>query len=212
MDKEQIFSNLSAKLGQTSLSERTIRAYIDANAPSEGEVGDEWYNTHATFMKSLGGQYSHDIASSIEEFKKNYKPNNPNPNPNPNPAPAPNPNQGENPEVTALKKQMEEMKAMWEGMQTKNREDVLRNGVIAKIPTPDTNKGLWEISVGRCAIDANTTEETLLEKVKSEYESLYKKTFGGGASPYGNEGGHGGGDGSELDDFFASKGGPWAKK
>lgn len=75
MEKEQILSTLKEKVGQTSLSDRTIGDYLSENLPAEGtEPDDAYWERHAKVLKSLEGNYSHDVATKIEDFKKNYKP------------------------------------------------------------------------------------------------------------------------------------------
>lgn len=74
MEKEQILSTINEKLGQTSLSKRTISDYIDANLPAEGVEPDSTYwDKHTKILKSLGGNFSADVAAQVEDFKKNYK-------------------------------------------------------------------------------------------------------------------------------------------
>ena len=76
MEKEQILSEMVAKLGKTSLSQRTISGYVEGNLPTDGvEPDDAYWQKHVGFLKSLDGNFSHDVAHAVDEFKKNYKPN-----------------------------------------------------------------------------------------------------------------------------------------
>lgn len=75
MEKEQILSELTTRLGQTSLSSQTLMKYIDLNPLEEGSEPDDTYFNKATgFLQGLQGQYNHDVATQVEDFKKNYKP------------------------------------------------------------------------------------------------------------------------------------------
>ncbi len=75
MEKEQILSTIKEKVGQTSLSDRTLSDYFDENLPAEGtEPDDAYWERHTKVLKSLEGNYSHDVATRVEDFKKNYKP------------------------------------------------------------------------------------------------------------------------------------------
>lgn len=74
MEKEQILSEMVAKLGKTSLSQRTISGYVEGNLPTDGvEPDDAYWQKHVGFLKSLDGNFSHDVAHAVDEFKKNYK-------------------------------------------------------------------------------------------------------------------------------------------
>ena len=43
MEKEQILSEIGTRLGQTSLSQRTLSDYVDGNLPAEGTEPDDAY-------------------------------------------------------------------------------------------------------------------------------------------------------------------------
>ena len=76
MEKEQILSEITTRVGKTSLSQRTLTDYVNRNLPAEGtEPDDAFWEKHVGFLKSLDGNYSHDVSTQVEEFKKNYKPN-----------------------------------------------------------------------------------------------------------------------------------------
>lgn len=75
MEKEQILSEITARAGKTSLSQRTLADYVERNLPAEGTEPDEaFWEKHVGFLKSLDGNYSHDVSTQVDEFKKNYKP------------------------------------------------------------------------------------------------------------------------------------------
>lgn len=74
MESEKILSNITERLGNTSLSERTIQKYIELNPIAEGAEPDESYFTNATdFLSALSGQYNHDVAEKVKEIKAQYK-------------------------------------------------------------------------------------------------------------------------------------------
>lgn len=73
MESEKILSSISERLGNTSLSERTIQKYIDLNPVAEGSEPDEAYFKSAVdFLGALSGQYNHDIAEKVKELEKQY--------------------------------------------------------------------------------------------------------------------------------------------
>lgn len=204
MTKEQIFSTLMGKVGKTSLSERTINDYIEKMMPKEGDPDDAWFGIHTDILKSLGGNFSADVANQVNEFKKNYKPE-PAPNPNPDPNPNPQPNA----EFEELKQQMSALMEQMKGVRTKNFQDSIRNSALSKADELSANKGLWTMAVNQTAVDENVTEDAFLAIVKQNYEAMNKSVFGNNATPYGVNRNPEEESKQEIDDFFASKGGPW---
>lgn len=68
--KEKIFELLSAKLGKTSLSDRTVRSYaekISAKVNSVEEIPDSLIEDAAATLKVLEGQFSHDVKEQVEK-------------------------------------------------------------------------------------------------------------------------------------------------
>lgn len=64
MEREKIFSELKSRIGETSLSDRTLKSYVEGIVPDEGmEPDDGWWGTQVSFLQSLQGQYNHDIAA-----------------------------------------------------------------------------------------------------------------------------------------------------
>ena len=50
MEKEQILSEMIAKIGKTSLSQRTISGYVEGNLPADGvEPDDAYWQKHVEF-------------------------------------------------------------------------------------------------------------------------------------------------------------------
>lgn len=68
--KEKIFELLSAKLGKTSLSDRTVRSYaekISAKVNSVEEISDSLIEDAAATLKVLEGQFNHDVKEQVEK-------------------------------------------------------------------------------------------------------------------------------------------------
>lgn len=87
MDNAQIVSEIRNRVGQNSgLSDQTITSLVSSIIPQGGEVGEDFFNSTANWLKTLGGNFSHDVAAQvksqleakvnegIEAFKKSYKP------------------------------------------------------------------------------------------------------------------------------------------
>ena len=91
MEQEKILSTLSEKLGETSFSPQTLQTYVELNPIAEGSEPDEAYwNKAVNFLKGMQGQYNHDVATRVEDFKKNYKPQPTPPTPPTPPVPPKN--------------------------------------------------------------------------------------------------------------------------
>lgn len=82
METEKIISTIKEQTGTTSLSDRTIANYVNNNLPADGTEPDAAYFTkHVNILKSINGNFDHDVATKVDEFKKNYKPTTDPPTP-----------------------------------------------------------------------------------------------------------------------------------
>ena len=62
MTKEELLEKLIAKVGKTSLSERTLSAYAENTLKLVGDdsqVDDAFLEAHASILKTMEGQLSH---------------------------------------------------------------------------------------------------------------------------------------------------------
>lgn len=182
MDQEQILSELTSQLGQTSLSERTLRDYIAGNIPEEGKEFD--YEKHVKFLSSLNGQYSHDVAAQVEDFKKNYKPKA-DPEPKPEPAPSAEP---EDSEIAKLLSRIDALeKGLKESKESGRKSSLLGKVEALKDSLKVLNKNLWSDCVNALAVEEADSLESLTGKAKAAYEKKLKDYFGAGAAPYGGK-------------------------
>lgn len=170
MEQAQILSTLKEKLGQTSLSDRTLTEYVSKVLPAEGvEPDDAYFETHVGILKALGGQYSHDIAE--------YQRNNPYQHQQ---------QQNANPELEALKQQMKEMQEQLKQERSGNAIAAVRASLSGKGDELKVrNKAIWEDAVKSLEIKEGDTVDSILEKAKSSYEAMQKRYLGEGAQPYG---------------------------
>lgn len=184
MEEEQILSELTTRLGQTSLSSQTLMKYIELNPLEEGTEPDDTYYSKATsFLQGLQGQYNHDVATQVESFKKNYKPQQPS-------------DEGTTKEGD-LTAQLEEMRK--ELLQLKEDREAEKNAAsIQALKEASKNQLKSQIENGGKNIcndeilsiaisDVNFTEgmkvEDIVNAAKQNYEKRYKAIFGDGASP-----------------------------
>lgn len=204
MGIEQIVTNVKAKLGQTSLSDRSLTEYFTAINP-QGEPDDAFYATHVAILKSFGGQFSHDVA----EWKKEYEKNNPPVTP-PAPTPAPAPTGGMSDDVKALfdkqQQTIDRLSALIAAQQKKESEGAIKAAAEEYGKTLNADKpALWKSAVQLTPIAENMTSEQYNAAVKTNYESLVAAS-GNGGQPYVSGGGAGSGDtNKDIDDFFAAK-------
>ncbi|MCQ2245112.1 MAG: hypothetical protein MJZ32_12755 [Bacteroidaceae bacterium] len=89
MDNAQIVTEVRNRVGQTNLSDQTITSLITPLIPKEGEPDENFFTTTANWLKTLGGNFSHDVATQVnqqvdikanekfEAFKKDFKPEAP---------------------------------------------------------------------------------------------------------------------------------------
>lgn len=178
MTREEIIQEVMTRVGETSLSERTIGDYVDANLPAEGtEPDDAYWERHVGLLKSLSGNYSHDVKAFVddwkakhpdtdEEKKKKVEPNN---------------------ELEArLKKLEDELTAERDRRKGLERTEMLAaKGKELKV----ANDALWRDVVKGIEATAEDTEKTLLKKAKEAYEAKLKAYLGDGVQPYASTGG-----------------------
>lgn len=181
MEQEQILATLNEKLGKTSLSARTLSEYVGANLPAEGQEFD--FDRHVKIIKSLDGNFSADVAKTVEEFKKNYKPQQPKKEDKPI--------EQKPEEETAMEKvlkRLEELEGRMSEAGKKSHETSLREDVLSKTDSLKVhNKNLWKDCVASISIETEDTQDTVLQKVKESYEKKLKDYFGTGVSPYGGK-------------------------
>lgn len=203
MGIEQIVTNVKEKLGQTSLSDRSLTEYFTAINP-QGEPDDAFYATHVAILKSFGGQFSHDVA----EWKKEYEKNNPvTPPATP---PATPPTGGMSDDVKALfdkqQKTIDSLAALIAAQQKKESDGAIKAAAEEYGKTLNADKpALWKSAVQLTPIAENMTSEQYNAAVKTNYESLVAAS-GNGGQPYVSGGGAGSGESNkDIDDFFAAK-------
>lgn len=204
MGIEQIVTNVKEKLGQTSLSDRSLTEYFTAINP-QGEPDDAFYATHVAILKSFGGQFSHDVA----EWKKEYEKNNPPVTP-PAPTPTPAPTGGMSDDVKALfdkqQQTIDRLSALIEAQQKEKSAESIKAAAEEYGKTLNADKpALWKSAVQLTPIAENMTSEQYNAAVKTNYESLVAAS-GNGGQPYVSGGGAGSGESNkDIDDFFAAK-------
>lgn len=176
MEKEQILSTLNEQLGKTSLSSRTISDYVDGNLPADG--GDFDFEKHVKFLKSLGGNFSADVAAAVNVFKKNYK--------EADAKNEPEPQKDVNYDLLRRIEQLEQQNA-----------NIAKNASVASLRNEATAKGkslkvvnenIWADAVKAVEIGDNDSADDVIANAKRVYEKQLRRYLGEGAAPYGNSG------------------------
>ena len=181
MEKEQILSTLTEKVGKTSFSAQTLEAYVDLNPLAEGaEPDDAYWNKAVAFINKMQGQYNADMAAQVNDFKKNYKPET-----KPNPE-----DKGKGVgEKSDREKRLEQLENAQKESAKIASANALRSEVSAKGKSLKVaNEAIWEDAVNAVQIGENDSADDVTAKAKKEYERMLKRYHGEGVSPYGSSG------------------------
>lgn len=204
MDKEKIFSELKTRIGETSLSDRTLMTWVEKNLPAEGvEPDDAYWERGVSLLQSLGGQYSHDVAAFVAQHGGKQ-------DPDPDPDPDPNKGDGGKGDGDALKmlsdlaKRYEELKARMDADAAERDNAKLLGLVKGEMERRGCDNAyvLGNVLNG-ATLDGKKPLEKLVEEQLERYDSEYAKAFGSGVQPRGSIGG--GGGKSAADVYFAKK-------
>lgn len=194
MEKEQILSMLTEKLGETSFSEQSLSKYVDLNMPSEGTEPDEAYWTkHVNILSTFQGQYNHDVASEvtkqteakINEYKKTSG----------------TPEDGEeekkstdSPEMKDIRAMLEELKERLDGAESRRSQAEMMKLVRAEMKRQNAKD---EYVLGKTlegvTLDMKKDVATLATELLKKYDAEYTACRGGGAAPRTATGGGGAG-------------------
>lgn len=203
MTKEELLEKLIAKVGKTSLSERTLSAYAENTLKLVGDdskVDDAFLEAHASILKTMEGQLSHEISSGIEKWKEG---NNLN---------IEDCEDGTN-EILELMKQIREDNAALKARLDEADKKQGQKDYKAKLMSEMRSKGaeneyILKQTIGQKEFDTAKSVEDAVEESLKAYDANYKSCFGDGATPRGNSGN--GTDGNDtgskaLDAFFDRK-------
>lgn len=203
MTKEELLEKLIAKVGKTSLSERTLSAYAENTLKLVGDdsqVDDAFLEAHASILKTMEGQLSHEISSGIEKWKEgnNLKKDG---------------GEGDTNEILELMKQIREdnaaLKARLDEADKKQGQKDYKARLMSEMRSKGAeNEYILKQTLGQKEFDTAKSVEDAVEESLKAYDANYKSCFGDGATPRGNSGN--GTDGNDtgskaLDAFFDRK-------
>lgn len=186
MDKEKILPKLSQMLGKTSLSDKTINDYATSIASlltDDAQLTEEFYTAHVNILKSMDGNFSHDVAAQVDEIKKNL------PTPQTPPAtPQVNPQTEEKPQWA---KDIEDKFQALQESQQKAQKHALQTQLIESVRKRATNKdasdeksgwaanaGVLNSAISLIQIEDTDTPETVEQKCREKYNAMCVEIFG----------------------------------
>ncbi len=200
MEKEQILSTINERLTaegiKTEPFQRTFGDYLNENLPAEGtEPDDAYFAKHVRVLKSLAGQYNHDFAAQVEDFKKNYKPETKQDPPQPNK------------EVEDLKKQLADLTKRLDEKESKLTQEQLMSQVKAEMKKQGaTDEYVLKQTLRGVTFDAKKSVADLAKEMLSAYDSELTACRGKGAAPRnGGDGGGGSKGKNAAESYFARK-------
>lgn len=199
MEKEKILSTLTEKVGKTSFSQQTLEAYVDLNPLAEGaEPDDVYWNKATAFINKMQGQFNADMASQVEDFKKNYKPETKNEPPKTDPEP--------NKEVEELKKTVADLTKRLDERESKQTQEQLMSQVKAEMKKQGaTDEYVLKQTLRGVTLDTKKSVADLAKELLTAYDSELTACRGKGAAPRNGEQGGGSKGKTEADAFFARK-------
>lgn len=209
MDKETLKSRIVAKLGKTSLSDRSINDFADSILPFAQET-DEYIEAQCRILRSMEGQIRHETAVGIEDFKKGYKPE-PTPEPEPKKDPEPDGYKAILDQLKAMQESYNTLKTDFDNQKTEAARAAAKSKVIdtlrrrIKSATGDEpNEFVFGVTTSGVTVDENVDIETLIGGLTESYNDNMKKAgLGTGAPAFGNGGS--GSDSKAIDSFFEKK-------
>lgn len=204
MEKEQILSTINEKLTaegiKTEPYQRTLGDYLNENLPAEGtEPDDAYFDRHVRIFKSIAGQVNHVVATQVEDFKKNYKPEIKNDPPEPNPEP--------NKEVEELKRTVADLSKRLDEKESKQTQEQLMSQLKAEMKKLGAaDDYVLRQTLRGVTLDTKKSVSDLAKEYMTAYDSELTACRGKGAAPRNGNPNAGGDKGKTLADAY------WEKK
>lgn len=196
MEKEQILSMLTGKLGETSFSEQSLSKYVDLNMPAAGTEPDEAYWTkHVNILSTFQGQYNHDVASEvtkqteakIEEYKKSVAPPEDEKQAKEKPS-------TDSQEMKEMRAMLEKLKERLDGAENSRSQAEMMRLVRAEMKRQNAKDDyVLGKTLEGVTLDLKKDVATLATELLVKYDAEYTACRGGGAAPRTATGGGGAG-------------------
>ena len=201
MEREELISKISEKVGRTNVTEQTIGNYVDTFPLPQGEEPTEEYITKVAtyFSKTVSGNISLEAANAVkplneqiatlkEQIAKLKK--------DPTIKNEPNGNETLNQlqqMLSELKTQNDELKNQFTSFNQKVTENELKKQVIEKLKekNADDDYVLQNTFLKHGKLDTTKSVDELASTLTAEYDTEYKACRGKGAVPRSTGGGGG---------------------
>ena len=186
MDKEKILPKLSQMLGKTSLSDKTISDYAASIASlltDEAQLTEEFYTAHVNILKSMDGNFSHDVAAQVDEIKKNL----PTPQTSPATPPTTPPEDSKPQWAKELEEEIKSFKESQMKAEKQAQQKQLIESVRKRATTKDAfdeksgwaaNAGVLNSALSMIQVEDTDTPETVEQKCQQIYNSMCVEIFG----------------------------------
>lgn len=199
MEREKLISEVRTRLGETSVSERTIGDVVDFAPLAEGAEPDEAYYAKITkLLGSFGGNINNytatqtkskdteieSLKAKIAELEKK-----------PNGTQAAEPQQSEDMKalLARLDKIEESNKALnseLAGFKGKQAQEALKAAVVDRLKSKCDNEEVLNIAMQTYGtLDTKKDADAIAGEVEAKYNTLVKKLYGDGYQPKGSGGG-----------------------
>ena len=173
LSNEAIDRIASAK-EKTVTSEDAIESGI-ADSETMGLIASELMK-----MRDVEIQKRTDTQRAFDTYKEKHPASDPNPNPNPNPNPKP----GESESEKKLREQIEALTARLDQQDKEKAMKASRLMVESKLKAEGcTNAGILNLTLKGFSLGEKETMDEAVARLKEEYNTSYKETFGAGAPP-----------------------------
>lgn len=184
MEKEKLSEQLRGYVGETSLSDRTWNDYLDNSVmpfiPTEEDKVEDFLNRHANALKSINGQLNNEVATKVNDFKKNYKPEPIKPDTEPKPQ-------------DDKLKEIESRLQKFEQAESAKQEAAFKSDVLEatkKLMKKEgsTNDTILNLILPQLTISKETTAQELATIGKEMYDKAYSDLYGDSYVPSFNQG------------------------
>lgn len=214
MTQQEIEASVKERLGNTSLSDRTISEYFALNLPPEGKDPDDAYFTkHVSVLKSLGGNLSHDVAAAVDDFKKKYQPQ-PKGNDDAQKEPKPDDDKKQQGEgggnesgelIKSLRDKISQIEKRFNEEDAKNKKQETEKVVKAKMKELGADDDYVLSKTLQVADLSGDNADDIAKNLMKAYDKEYKLCRGKGARPHAGVSIQGNGGDSSIDEFFKKK-------
>lgn len=206
MEKEKLSEQLKEGLGQTSLSDRTIKAYAEKIAlqsiPENTEDLPSFLSPHIEFLKTVEGQVSFEVASKVKSTEKSVEKPTTTTTATKSDMDDDKLNEIES-QIAYLKQFAEDFKAEKQQKLEQERKETLLKVAIKEARLQGvTDQAILDLVVPVVSVDvsADSAVADVVANLKRRYDTAYSTLKGAGYSPAGSSP-----TGREVNNFKAYK-------